>query len=145
MHPRSDVNAGFSLIELAIVLTVVGLLLGFGVPAYKSMSQDQQLRATSESLAGQITFTRLRAMSTGNTQTINFDNSTTPQRLVVLSGSAYRTWNLPRGITFVNGNAASFNMTSDGRASTSQYVVLANNKGRRDTISVQVSGLVLVR
>jgi prepilin-type N-terminal cleavage/methylation domain-containing protein len=145
MNRRSDSSPGFSLIELAIVLTVIGLLLSFGIPAYKSLSGDQQLRGASESIAGQITLTRVRAMATGSTQTINFDTSTNPPRIVVLSGTSSRTWTLPRGITFVSGNANSFNMTSDGRASTSQYVVVANRKGRQDTVSVQVSGLVLVR
>ena len=145
MHPRRDSNSGFSLIELAIVLTVIGLLLTFGLPAYQSMSQDQQLRGTSQALAGQITLTRVRAMSTGNTQTVNFDASTTPHRIVVLSGTSSRVWNLPKAITFVSGNANSFNMTSDGRASSSQYVVLTNRKGLRDTVSIQMSGLVLIR
>ncbi len=136
-------ESGFSLIELAIVVTVIGLMLAMGIPAYKTLSQSQSLRGASQNVAGQITLARARAMATGVTQTVNFDASTTPARIVVLGGTAARTWKVPKGISFAN--ASSFNMTSDGRASTSQYIVLQNLQAVRDTVSVQTSGLVLVR
>ena len=142
MHANNR-ESGFSLIELAIVLTVIGLMLAMGIPAFQTLSQSQSLRGASLNVAGQITLARTRAMATGVSQTVNFDGSTTPARVVVLSGTASRTWALPKGITFASAN--SFNMTSDGRASTSQYIVLQNRRAIRDTVSVQTSGLVLVR
>ena len=139
----NESESGFSLIELAIVCTVIGLMLAMGVPAYQTLSQSQSLRGASQSIAGQITLARARAMATGATQTVNFDSGTNPPRIVVLSGKASRTWSLPKGITFSNAN--SFTMSSDGRASTSQYIVLQNRKAIRDTVSVLTSGLVLIR
>ena len=84
----------------------------------------------------------IRAYAGSQTQ-VNFDSGTNPPRIVVLSGTASRTWSLPKGITFSNAN--SFAMTSDGRASTSQYIVLQNRKAIKDTVSALTSGLVLIR
>ena len=136
-------ESGFSLIELAIVCTVIGLMLAMGIPAYHSLSQDQSLRGAAQAIVGQITLARASAMATGTTRTVNFDSSTNPPRIVVLAGTTARTWSLPKGITF--SNATSFAMTSDGRATTSQYIVLQNLKANRDTVSVLTSGLVLLR
>ena len=144
MHHLHDHERGFSLVELSTVLVVIGLVLAFTIPGYLRFSQDQQLRGTTQSLVAQIQLTRARAMATGTTQTVNFDNATTPHRIVVLGSGASRTWSLPKGITFVQGNTASFDLTSDGRASGSRTIVIQNQQGRRDTLSVQMSGLTLV-
>jgi len=140
---RDRSESGFSLIELAIVVTVIGLMLAMGIPAYKTLSQTQNLVGAAQNVAGQITLARARAIATGLTQTINFDSSTNPPRIVVLGGTGSRTWKVPKGITFAS--ASSFTVTSDGRASTSQYIVLQNRQAIRDTVSVLTSGMVLVR
>jgi hypothetical protein len=84
-------------------------------------------------------------MATGRTQTLNFNTTVTPPTMTVYDAVDHRSWTLPKGISFVSGTANSFTMTRDGRASTSQYIVLQNSKGNRDTVSVQTSGLALAR
>lgn len=53
-------------------------------------------------------------------------------------------WKLPRGITYY---AIYVNpiMKTDGRASASGIIVLKDPRGNRDTVSVQLSGLVLTK
>jgi type IV fimbrial biogenesis protein FimT len=41
---------GFSLIELMITLTVLGVLIGLGAPAFSEWLQSQRIRATAESV-----------------------------------------------------------------------------------------------
>jgi hypothetical protein len=54
------------------------------------------------------------------------------------------TWNLPDGITYYSVGVNP-TMTKDGRANASGDVILQNRRGSRDTVSVQMSGLVLTR
>jgi prepilin-type N-terminal cleavage/methylation domain-containing protein len=140
-HPER----GFSLIELMIVITIIGLMLLISIPAYHSLSQDQQLKGATTSIVGQVQLARVTAMATGRTQTLNFDTSTSPPSMTTFDAVQSRKWTLPKGISFVSGGANSFTMTRDGRASTSEFIVLQNNKGKRDTVSVQTSGLALAR
>lgn len=50
-HPIRDCNAtGFTLIELAFAITVIGLLLSFGVTAWMSMKTTHQISATKTTL-----------------------------------------------------------------------------------------------
>jgi prepilin-type N-terminal cleavage/methylation domain-containing protein len=143
VDPRA--SQGFSLIELMVVLVVFGLLLSIGIPAYHEMSQDQQLHATAETVGREVQLARMRAMSTGNTQTINFDTLSTRHSVFIVDAQKSTKWTLPRGIKFASGGAPSFTLTNDGRASSSQYLVLKNLQARFDTVSVESSGLVLAR
>lgn len=143
MRDTMQNELGFSLVELAIVLTVIGLMLLVGIPAYRSMSQDQQLHGAAIAIGGQVQAARLTAMTTGRTQTLNFDTSTNPPSVYTVDLANSRVWTLPHGIRFVAG--PSFTMGTDGRASASQYIVLQNERGFRDTVSVETSGLVIAR
>jgi prepilin-type N-terminal cleavage/methylation domain-containing protein len=145
MPRRVTGTEGFTLVELAIVLVVIGIVLAMGVPGFRSLSADQQLHGAAQGVAGQVTLARARAMSTGTTQTINFDAVSVPPRVFIIGAGGSRSWMLPREVSFATGGSSSFDLTSDGRASASRYIVLQNSKGIRDTISVQSSGLVLAR
>ncbi len=138
-------DEGFTLIELAITMVVIGLMLAVGLASYHTFSQDQQLRGSVEAVVGNVQLARVRAISTGTAQSVSFDSTVTPA--VVRSADATHafSWPLPKGVQFVNGAADTFTLTSDGRASHSRYIVLRNSKGRQDTVSVETSGLVLAR
>jgi hypothetical protein len=77
---------------------------------------------------------------------VNLDAASTPQRIVLLGSSGGpRIWQLPPEVHYATGSATTFNMTADGRASSSAYIVLQNSSGRRDTVSVESSGLVIAQ
>jgi len=42
-------------------------------------------------------------------------------------------------------NQGGFSILPDGRASASKLIILQDNRGNRDTVSVELSGLVIVR
>lgn len=145
MQEHALENRGFTLIEMAIVVLVFGLVMAIAVTGFHSLSADQQLRDTARAVAGQLTLARARAMSTGTTQTVNFDAVSSPQRVYIIGPGGSRNWKLPLAVHYATGSASTVNLTSDGRASTSSYIVLQNTRGLRDTVSVQTSGLVIAR
>ncbi len=135
---------GFSLIELMIVLVVLGLLLGFSIPSFHRLSSSYQLQSTAENIAGQLRLAREKAIATGVIQ---------PFRC---AGAAYATtpasgiggwWKLPRGIEYdwCTGTDSLYQLQTDGRSDRSGLIVLQDPNGGRDTVSVQLSGLVLTR
>ena len=135
---------GFSLVELMVTLVVFGLLIGFSVPTYQSYALSQKLRGTSENLVQTIQLQRSRAMATGRDVTINF-NTGTPAGWTVMSANRSNHMTLPLGVTYASANPTSLILSRDGRVNSSALVVFQNRTGTRDTVSIQLSGLALIR
>jgi len=135
---------GFSLLELMSVLVIFGLLLGFGIPQYQHYALTQKLRGTSENLVQTIQLQRSRAMATGQNVTLNF-NTAAPAGWTVLSGGRQNQMTLPRDITYASANPTSLIIDRFGRMNASGLVVFQNRTGALDTVSVELSGLALIR
>lgn len=56
---------GFTLIELLTVLTIAGILLGMGVPSFRSLMQSQKLTTTVNEFFVSISLTRSEAIKRG--------------------------------------------------------------------------------
>jgi type IV fimbrial biogenesis protein FimT len=61
-RPSRRFEYGFTLIELMIVLVLVGILLGVGVPSFRSLIADQRLRAVGTDLIVGLNLTRSEAV-----------------------------------------------------------------------------------
>lgn len=59
-------RAGFSLVELMAVLTLVGLLLGAGVPRFDRIIGTYRVQASLNLIAAQIYLARMTAVRTGH-------------------------------------------------------------------------------
>lgn len=55
-------HTGFSLIELIVGLTILGLLLALGVPQYATFIANSRLRATTEGIANGLNLARAEAV-----------------------------------------------------------------------------------
>ena len=148
MTDHSD--RGFTLIELAITILVMGIVLGFSIPAFTNLSASYQLRGAAEDVAGQLRLAREKAIATGVVQPMHLP--------ATLTSGVYRTyhihypagistaWLLPNGIAFTSASVNTwYRMQTDGRCDNSGLIVLTDRRGNRDTVSVQLSGLVLTR
>jgi prepilin-type N-terminal cleavage/methylation domain-containing protein len=135
---------GFSLIELMVTIVVFGLLIGFSVPSYQTYALTQKVRGTSENLVQTIQLQRSRAMATGQNVVINF-NTSAPAGWTVMSANRQNQMALPKGVTYASANPGSLTLTRDGRVSSSGLVVFQNRVGMQDTVSIELSGLALIR
>ncbi len=134
---------GFSLVELAIVLVVFGLLFIFSIPAFRSISTSQQLKGASENIAAQLRLAREKAIATGVTQPMHFVG-TNVYHIHFPTGIA-TAWTLPNGVSYTTSLNDWYRMQPDGRCDNSGLVIVRDARGNRDTVSIQLSGLVLTK
>jgi type IV fimbrial biogenesis protein FimT len=64
------VNSGFTLVELMVVITIVAILLGFGVPSYRYVTNSNRISAEVNGLLGDLQFARSEAIKEGGTVTV---------------------------------------------------------------------------
>lgn len=64
------VAAGFTLVELIVVITIVAILLTIGVPSYRYVTNSNRLSAEVNGLLGDLQFARSEAIKEGATVTV---------------------------------------------------------------------------
>src|SRR5262245_20616964 len=62
---HEGIMRGFTLVEMAVVILVLGLLFAFSIPAYQNISAAYQLRGATENMAAQFRLAREKAIATG--------------------------------------------------------------------------------
>ena len=159
MRPLS--RRGFSLVELAIVMVIFGLVLAFSIPAFHSFSSTQQLQGAAENIAGQMRMMREVAISNGVTQIMHFTYQYNPGGGIPISDYHIHTngvmqpstcWLLPKNITYYwgAGTVSGYYAHRDGRIydafnSPLSGLIIVQNAGVYDTVSVLASGLILTK
>ena len=139
---------GFTLIEMLITVTVIGLLLAFSVPAFRSLSGSQGLKGAAENVAGQLRLARQKAVSTGTVQPIHFTGLTVyhvhPFAGAIVLGT---TWTLPPNVSFGRFMNDFYNMQPSGRVTlqggADGFIPLVDSRGNRDTVAVESSGMIV--
>jgi prepilin-type N-terminal cleavage/methylation domain-containing protein len=151
VRPRNQ--SGFTLIEIAVVILILGLLFGFSIPTFAAFRQSQMLEAATQNLVGQLRLGRQKAIGLQHEQKLTFSVGT--NRYVVndlATGETFGPFQFPNGVvledaSIVVGGVTGSTITAltDGRYSGSGEFVLRDSKGVRDTVSVQASGLAVTR
>ena len=137
-------DSGFSLVELMVVLVILGLLVAFSIPAYQSYLSSQRLRGTTQQLASIARLSRERAMALGVDQNLHYFLNYGVDFHVHTGPPTYLV-KFPPGVHYATGSVILITMKKDGMADPSGRVILENDKGIRDTMSVLSSGIVLLR
>jgi len=141
---------GFTLIEMAVVILVVGIIATFSIPAFVKLNRSLQLKGAVQNIAGQLQLARSKAMATGTAQMMHLYLNTYDADYHIHNGATPGPfWKLPKNVTYLwsTGTLPSqqVQMNPDGRADRSGMVILQTLGGLRDTINVQLSGLVLLQ
>ena len=145
---RKGTECGFTLVELMIVLVIGGLLLTFSMPTFNAFKRGSDLKTASHNIANQLVLAHDRAISSGVTVTLRFmkDYQSSSDYHVWSNNVASPSWRLPGKVTYSldTGTQSTFRMTADGRCMDSGFIILKDDRGDRDTLSIRLSGLVIV-
>ena len=68
-------SAGFTLIELMIVLTILGIVMAIGVPSFNTMIKNNRLTSASNDVAGALHYARAEAVRRGRSVQIEALNN----------------------------------------------------------------------
>jgi type IV fimbrial biogenesis protein FimT len=63
-------QSGFSITELMVVMAIVAILLGIGVPSYRYISNSYRMSAEVNGLLGDLQYARAEAIKEGQTVTV---------------------------------------------------------------------------
>jgi len=141
---------GFTLVEMAVVILIIGIIAAFSIPAFLKLNKSLQLKGSVQQVAGQLQLARQKAMATGVPQTMHLYAGTYGVDYHIHNPGLPPSgmWKFPRGVSYLwsTGTLSSqmVILKADGRADRSGMVILQSGT-LRDTVTVQLSGMVLLQ
>lgn len=73
MHGPALKQAGFTLLELMVVLAILGVMISVASGSWQSVRAADQVRSAAEKMRGVMVAARMNALSTGQTQYVGID------------------------------------------------------------------------
>jgi type II secretion system protein H len=143
-------SAGFTTIELMVVLVIAGLSLAAAIPAFQSFLRSNQVNDAASQLSGRLRLARQSAVAQGIPRIVTFDLEGGTYSIVrdanadgvVQDGETVEgTFTLPHGITMESAEGEGFGgdqvvFNPNGSASATGALVLANEAGYSTQLTV---------
>ena len=156
MKKQFSIQRGFTLIEILIVFTIIGVLTSLGIAAYASYNSLQVVQTSASDVGNMLTTARSRALSQVKPSTCGTNVLSGYQVDLSQSGSSYtlsavcgskqpmKTSSLPPQVTFdVSTPASVFFAVSSGTVAT-PATIKVNGYGRTKTITISGTGNVSI-
>ncbi|NMG03320.1 GspH/FimT family pseudopilin [Azoarcus taiwanensis] len=115
---------GFTLIELMIAITVLAVLLGIGVPSFRSIIQNNRATSTTNDVVAAFQVARSEALKRRQNVTVCRRNATgtacengtnwAPGWMVIAGGTPIQVWGAPQGNPAITGPNAGVTYTPTG-------------------------------
>jgi len=157
LRPRGSLSrnaAGFTLIELIVVVAVIGIITVTGVPMFLSFMQAQQTKGAAQQVASLLNQARQLAISRNTAYRVDVDVTNNRLRFVLTSdGSAYLGAGTDASGYVTLANAAKLTsatanpvFTALGAASTAGTITVQNAQGTSSlSVVVSASGRIKIQ
>jgi type IV fimbrial biogenesis protein FimT len=140
---------GFTLIELLVVLTVLGIMLGIGIPSFKNFTANQRVKSASYELSTSLLYARSEAIKRNTSLTVTPASGTdwTTGWSVAVSGTILQTQPSLTGVTITQTPAAAaitFQGTGRPTATAKTYWLIGTSTGASVTarcVALDTAGL----
>ena len=145
---RGRAGAGFSLIELLIVLAIVGVICSIAIPNLLAARQGYQIHTAGQLVNARLGQARMESLRRNRQIDVVLDAATRSVRIVVVQGGADVTVDgpeyLPTGVIFDPAGTPNMRLTFDslGRPLNPPQVVTLRHTGsnQRRVITIQPTG-----
>lgn len=142
---RPKASAGFTVIELMIVVFIVAIFASVALPSFSTLMTNSRLQSASNELASVIQYARSAAVQ--NNQSMNLCVSSgvwsVRKSCTDTNSTVLRSFTPPDGVT-ISASVSSLTFRSNGTASSSADLIACNNNKAATgyKISVQASGFI---
>ena len=130
-------QAGFTLIEMLVVITLVGLMAAVVAPSVGAGVETLRLRSSAERLAATLKLARERAVRTRHYHEVAVDPELRRVEMKDLEGDYARDWEIPETLKVIADCGlriadcqTTFLFSPDGSVPPAK-VLLENSRGRR--------------
>lgn len=131
---------GFTLIELMIVLTLIAIMAGIGVPGFQTMVQNNRLTTTTNSLLSALQYARSEAVTQRTAVTVSPLNGADWESGALITKGGIKLRETPpagTGVT-VTGSAASIIYQPDGSTTAATFSI---EDSRPSTRQIKINGI----
>ena len=131
---------GFTLIELMIVLTLIAIMAGIGVPGFQTMVQNNRLTTTTNSLLSALQYARSEAVTQRTAVTVSPSNGADWESGALITKGGIKLRETPpagSGVT-VTGSAASIIYQPDGSTTAATFSI---EDSRPSTRQIKINGI----
>jgi type IV fimbrial biogenesis protein FimT len=137
---RSRRTAGFTMIEMAVTMTLFAILVALGVPAMTTWIRNNKVRTVSDSLQTGLRLAQAESLRRSRQVVFALTNSTTPTAIplpAVVDGTSWAIWTVPSMTnaadetpTFIQSGVLSNASTNVQVVSNGTAAVCFNSVGR---------------
>ena len=143
---RREAQAGFSIVEMLLVLAIMAIFITFAGPAFTESYRAYKVRSAMQELSVALRAVRQVAVSTRTATNLVVNTAAGSYSWTNAKGQT-RTYGLPVGVSFVSANPSTITFVTNGTVSTGAATVVLKgtvNGSRADqwTLSLNTVGQV---
>ncbi len=149
---KSRPVAGFTLVELLIALTLLGVVLAIAVPVISGWLANSSLKSAARTMTSDVTYLREAAVSSGRAHMMSFNMSANEYTLRWDSDGAGTFADVPNyaasrilsesghGVRITSVSQPAILMIPNGSINPFGTVVITNDRGSTATITTLITG-----
>lgn len=157
---RVSSRRGFTLVEIAVVVVLAGIILAAGVPAFLSLARSLSEAQARNKIMDTLRMARQRAVTTHTPVIVAFGNGSTTTNVTTYSvhfdtnndrmkqpGERWASYTLPNGtaletVSLQPPDTLVFDSSGALAPSVTGGTMVVYGNGKRDTLYVSATGLV---